>query len=40
MKRPDPLNLAGWALIAAVTAAVAVLGLATLTAWVTRETEQ
>lgn len=34
MTRPNPWNLAGWFLIAAV-----VLGLATLTAWATRETE-
>lgn len=39
MSRPDPLNVAGWLLIAALAVAVAVLGLATLTAWATRETD-
>lgn len=37
MSRPDRLNIAGWLLIAALAGAVAVLGLATLAAWATKE---
>jgi disulfide bond formation protein DsbB len=39
-RRPDPWNLAGWALIAAVCAAAVLAAVMVAAAWATKETDR